>query len=804
MVRHLIVSFLRNAKKHLHFHVLNISCLSVGIASSALLFLYCRDELTFDRLHEKHERIFKVVDTYTFSDGPVNSATISAPMGPTLVETIPEVQMCVRLNKVTGIMRAEIDSEKEFQYERILFADSGFFQLFSFPLLEGEAATVLTKPNTIVLTEKVARQLFGKRNPMGQLIRTNLLGGQTMMVTGIAGDPPTNSHIQYDALISHTSMINVVTTLNHWLVYGTHTYILINGTANAEDLRTKFKDLVGKHVDPELAAKYDHHVVPIESIHLGINRRGDLEPGGNLTMIYILIAVGVLIVVLATVNFVSLSISVASNRMRESGVRQSLGGSRLQLVVQFLFESVVLSAVTPILVILIATASLEGFNLLAGKSFTLRQLLSPTLLTSVVILCLLSGIIAGLFPALFLARLNPVIALRKIHTRQLFDRQRLKSAAVIIQFTIVIALLIGVEIVGRQLNYFRNHDLGFTKKGILVVPINSPLVAKHRIALEAELSVLPSVLSVSTSSTVPSKNTGIGPFRLEGGSLDDNAILNVLGVDAGYFHTLQLSFVAGRPFERDRPSDSTSFILNERAVNILGIASPEQAIGKTLEMHGPNKETGALKRGPIVGVTKDFHFKSLREEVEPLVMHINKGGHGYYLIRFDAEDVQEFIDRITATWRAVEPGQAMMYSFLDDDLDSLYTSEKRLEKIFSMFNVLTIIIGCVGLFGLSSYTILRRAKEIAVRKVHGARPIQIMFIVVSAFIKMWILSFALACPLVYYVASQWLSHFAYHEVLQPTSFLIAGIMALLVMLITIVYHVVKYSYLNPVYFLRSE
>ena len=250
MVRHLIVSFLRNAKKNLHFHVLNISCLSVGIASSVLLFLYCRDELTFDRLHEKHERIFKVVDTYTFSDGPVNSATISAPMGPTLVETIPEIQVCVRLNKVTGIMRSEIDSEKEFQYERILFADSGFFQLFSFPLLEGNAATVLTKPNTIVLTEKVARQLFGKRNPIGQLIRTNLLGGQTMMVTGIAGDPPTNSHIQYDALISHTSMINVVTTLNHWLVYGTHTYILINGTANSEDLRAKFKDLVRKHVDP--------------------------------------------------------------------------------------------------------------------------------------------------------------------------------------------------------------------------------------------------------------------------------------------------------------------------------------------------------------------------------------------------------------------------------------------------------------------------------------------------------------------------------------------------------------------------
>jgi putative ABC transport system permease protein len=795
--------FTRNLHKNRFHHFLNIIGLSVGFASSLFLYLYCQDELSFDEFHPNHNLLYKVVDTYTFSEQPVNSATVSAPMGPALTENIPEIELAVRINKVSGIVKSVQKEADDFQFEKILIVDSGFFEIFGFTLLEGDPNSVLVQPNSVVVTQRVATQLFGNVNAVGQTIQTNLLGGKTMMVSGVAANPPSNSHIQFDLLVSHSSMINVVPTLNNWLVYGTHTYIRVKPGTNAENLRPKFKKLIFQNVATDMASKYNHHAVPVTELHLGISRRSDLEPTGTKLVVDSLQIVTGLILLLSVANYISLSLSLATNRMKEAGVRKVLGSSRLQIGIQFISETVTISIGCAFLGLFMLYGLLGFLNDLSGKSFQLSHLLESKIVIGILLTSIAAGVISGLFAALFLSRLLPIDTLKNASNAGKLNKQKLRNLLVIFQFTVAIALFISLDILTRQVNYLQTRNLGFNKEGALIIPINSPQIGKSRVALLEEFKKIPNVLSVTTASGVPSKNFGFGPFRLEGGDTENNAIFNIASVDADYLNTMALKMAAGRAFDKTIASDSSAFILNEAAVHILGINSIEEAVGKILEMHGANS-SGPLKKGSILGVSQNFHYKSLREEVEPLVLHIGKGGYAYFIIHVSSSSLTETLQDIQTKWSNFEPNQSMIYSFMDDDLSNLYRAEEKLDRVFTFFTILTLLISCIGLFSLSSYAVLLKVKEISIRKVYGAETRHIAIWLGTIFIKLVIVSFMLACPIAYYAGSAWLKTFAYHDSITVTSFILAGVLAITITIATTGYHTLKASLANPVKNLRAE
>lgn len=782
--------FVRNLNKRLFHNLINISGLSVGLATIAFILLYSHNELTFDTFHQDYQRIFKVVDTYTFSDQPVNSATVSAPMGPTIVQDLPEIEMAVRINKVTGLVKPDGTDVPDISLERILIADSGFFKLFSFEMLAGDVETALTKPNAIVLSRSLATTLFGDvHGAIDKLVKTNLLGGKTMTVAGVCEDAPSNSHIRFDMLVSHVSMINIVPTLNHWLVYGTHTYIKLKPGASHDDLRAKFKDVVKKHVDPEFAAKYDHHVTPIEAIHLGIARRGEMEPVGNRTVVYLLLGVAGLILVLIVTNFASMSASLADGRIKEAAIRRIIGIAKSKLAAQQVVEHAIIGCCCSVAAVWLVLMLLSQFITVSGVHFSVPDVFTLTNLSILIVSGLLIGSGVGMY-----------IAFRKALER---PNAVFGSSIVVVQFSIVILLLISLGVVRKQLQFFQHQDPGFSKSNALIVPINSPLIAKSRVPLMNEFKKVNGVSEVATSSSLPSRNIGFGPFRLEGGSFEDNAIFNIINADAGFQETLDLRLSSGRYFRNESAEDSTSFVLNETAVASLGISRTEDALGKVLEMHGPN-QSGPLKKGPIIGVVKDFNYKSFKETVEPLVLHVGKSGYGYYLVKADVGSIQSVIEGLKKKWNDFEPGQTMTWSLLEDDLNALYSREEKLGDIFTSFTVVTLLIGCVGLFGLSSLMIARRTREISIRKVLGATSGLIISQTVGSYLKMIAAAFVIASPAAWYLARLWLDTFVYHDNIGAAEFVIAAVVALITSLTAVSYQTWRAATVNPAKNLRSE
>lgn len=801
MLSRFISIFWRVVKKNHYHYALNAFGLAIGVAASLYLYWYCTDELTLDQFHPEHTRLYKVVDTYTFSEQPVNSATVSAPMGPALADNIPEIEMAVRLNKVTGVVKSELKEEDDFQFEKILMADSGFFQMFGFQLLEGNSLSALTKPNSVVLTETTAHKLFGDESANGKTIKTNLLGGQIMLVTGIAADPPTNSHIKFEMLVSHTSMINIVTTLNHWLVYGTHTYVRLKPDANIAAFMPKVKELVLKNVGPDFAPKYNHQFVPVTDLHLDISRRGDMEPVGNRLVIAILRGVALLIILLSVANFISLSLSLATGRVRESGVRKVLGSSRKLVVGQFISEGFLAVMFSTLIGIVICVMALPYLNAITSKNFSIHDVWRSDVLLLMGVFIISASFLSGAIPSFFLARLNPIASMRNVVVG--FSKGSIQKVLVVFQFTVVSCLLIAVSLLQRQLDFLQSKNLGFAREGVVVIPINSPLISKSRVDLKHEFESLPDVKSVTASGAVPTKNFPFGPFRLEGESFEDNAIFNILNADADVVKTLELNVIAGRGFDENMASDSSAFMLNEAALDVLGVKDSDDILGKTLEMHGP-ANTGPLKKGPVVGVIQNFHYKSLREDVEPLVIHIGKGGYGFFVVRIESNSAHSAIKKLQSKWNEFEPNQSMSFSFLEDDLSNLYKAEQSIDTVFQLFTGLTILVAAIGLFGLSSYMVLRKNREIAIHKIHGAEVQQIIVKISQSFLVLMLVSLVIASPVAWYLGRGWLETFAFHTNLSFIDFLIACVMVLVISIGTIGFHVLRAACANPVKYLRSE
>jgi putative ABC transport system permease protein len=794
MIKNYLRVALRNLWRHRGFSFLNIVGLSVGMAAFFLIFLYVSFELSYDSFHSKADRLYRIVaDVKT----PTEVLHYNAPPAPATTNMpgyLPEVQSTLRVTLGDNWM--VIRGDRTFELDDVAMADSNFFGMFDFPLLKGNPLTALKDPFSIVLTESAAKKFFGNADPMGQsltLTRDQFHG----TVTGLMKDLPENSHIKASMIISLTTFTMKLNPdfVKDWDNYGVNEYLLLKPGASPAALQAKFpaylQTMAGAQLHPELKMP-TLLLEPVRDVYLYSTRDGART--GNITNVKIFSIIGCFILLIAAINFVNLTTARSAERAKEVGIRKVVGAGKSMLAGQFIGESILLCGMAFLLSLVFAQLSLPAFNQLAGNIVcpgVFSQARYPMILLGI---ALLIGTAAGLYPALVLSSFQPMAVLKgrfSMGTRGLFLRKTL----VIIQFTIAIGLIIGTLVVYRQLGFMRSQDLGFSMDQELILDTRND---SAKLAFKQEVSMMPGVISTSLSSGNPGMNTYTGRCRIENYRGDmQTTDIDMYAVDFDYLSQLNMKMVAGRPFSRGFGMDTANaMILNETAVRMLGYPSPEQAIAR----HYDESNGG----GTIVGVVKDFHFHSLKERIRPLSLRIRPLAGDLLCAKVDGRRVTATLAAIEQKWKQMLPDRPFTYFFLDEFFDRQYRDENRFGKLFLHFAILAIIISCLGLMGLASYSTIQRTKEIGVRKVIGASVGNIVLLLSEDFLKLVGWSFLIAAPLSWFFTDRWLRDFAYRIRVGWEIFLLAGVLAMLVALLTISFQAVRAAVANPVKSLRSE
>lgn len=794
MLKNYLRVALRNLWRHWGFSVLNIIGLTVGMVAFFLIFLYVRFELSYDNFHSKADRIYRVVCDIKTPTETIHASQPSWAVPPHLVGELPEIAAAMRIT--LGDNWLVDKGDQHFEQDDVAMADSTFFQIFDFPLIKGDRATALKEPFSIVLTETSAKKFFGNANPMGQSLSLTRSKFHAT-VTGVMKDMPENSQIKASMIIS---MNTITQQLNRgiddqWGNYGPSAYILLKPGTNAAALEKKFPAFLKKMngSDMEKSKMYPTlFLEPLRDVYLRSTRDG--AQTGNINNVYIFSIVGIFILLIACINFINLTTARSTERAKEVGIRKVMGAVRGQLARQFIGESVILCLIAWVLVVLFAALLIHPFNQLAGKIISPGIFSQPGNLLLLLGIAILIGIAAGTYPALVLSSFQPVSVLKGRFATGI-KGAFLRKALVVIQFTIATGLIIGTLVVYNQLNFMRNHDLGFSKDQKMILNTRGD---SARLTFKQEASRLPGVLSTSMSGSVPGGGNPGAYSQIENvkGEMQV-ANLDLYFVDFDYIPQLKIKVLAGRAFSRDFMTDTThSMILNEAAVKMFGYQTPEQAIGKKFDQWGRN--------GTIIGVVKDFHFRGLQEVIKPLSLRIEPGACDLVYLNIDGRHLPATIAAVERTWKQLLPDKPFSYFFLDEFFDKQYRSEARFGHLFLYFAILAIFISCLGLMGLASYSTLQRMKEIGIRKIIGATTGNIVFLLSRDFIWLVLLSFLVASPLAWIFMHRWLNDFHYRIDLEWWFFASAGILAMLIALLTISFQAIKAAVTNPVETLRTE
>jgi putative ABC transport system permease protein len=783
----------RNLWRHRVFSLINILGLTVGMTACFLIFLYVRFELSYDSFHSKADRIYRVAcDLKTPSDllkmgGP------SWAIGPHIGQDLPQIEAAVRTSGDELLVRK---GNVKFQELNSLFADSAFFKVFDYPLIKGDPTTVLAEPLSIVFTETAAKKYFGNQDPVGQTV---LLTGDgfTAKVTGLMKDMPENSIIKADMLVSMTSISRKFNPGidDQWGNYGNSTYILLKQGTKASTLQAQLPAWLERRNGDEMKKLNMYPTLILErlrDVYLRSTRNGNTT--GNINNVYIFSIVAVFILLIACFNFINLTTARSTERAKEVGIRKVVGAMKGQLTRQFIGESILLCLIAFLFTLGLTALLLPSFNDLAGKTISSGVFQNGRIILLLLAAALGIGLLAGLYPALVLSSFKPVSVLKgrfATGTKGIL----LRKGLVVSQFTISIGLIIATIIVYNQMNFMRNQNLGFNKDQMMVINTNGD-PAKE--AFRNAVAGMSGVKSVATSSSVPgSGNPGAYSMVQNKKGEMQIANLDLYFVDFDYIPQYHFQILAGRPFSRDFQTDTTqAMILNEAAVKLFGYSSPKEAIGRRFSQWG--------REGMVVGVIKDFHFRSLQQEIKPLSMRIEPTGCGLVSINLSAKNMSSTIKAVENKWNALIPARPFSYFFLDDFFDKQYRSEERFGKLFLNFAALAIIISCLGLLGLASYSTMQRTREIGIRKVLGATVGNIVNLLSRDFLKLVAVAILIASPIAWYAMHSWLRDFAYRIQIGWEIFLLAAVMAVLIALLTVSFQAIKAALANPVSSLRSE
>lgn len=795
---------LRNLTRHKGFNFINIAGLAVGMACCLFILLYVRDELSFDQFHQNADRIYRVTREIQSENRQVFRAAVSiAPLGPTLMKDEPSVEQAVRIRKFEHYVSREAN---RFYEDKFFYADNGFFELFTFPLLKGDPTTALAEPYSVVITDEIAQKYFGAEEPLGQTLAVN--DTVQFKVTGVLASIPSQSHFTFDFLASFETLFseNQINTARQyfWWSFNTYTYVLLKENASQAALADQLYHFGDKYIadlQERFGSAQRFYLQPLNEIYLHSNLAWEFGQTGNIIYIYVFLIIAVLVLIIACINFINLSTARSVHRGREIGMRKTLGAYRGQLARQLLAESLLSAFIAMVFAVLLMEFFLPFFNTLSGKSLALNLFNDLTVLLSLAGIVLIAGLIAGSYPAFVLSGFKPILALGTSVARGMQSVQ-LRKILVIFQFAASIILIIATLVVSNQLAFMREQNLGFDKEQMIVIPIRNNADIRGRFeAIKSEFLKTPAVKGAASSSTVPAREIPSIVYRPEGAKENETQSINTMVVDYDFLATYNVQLAAGRAFSRDFATDAQEgFVINEAAVKNLDWGEADDAIGKQFTWGWPGKE------GRIIGVVKDFHYNSLHKLVEPLVMHIQPSWLQYLSLKVESGQIDRVLSELETTWQRLVPNRPFDYFFLDENFDRQYRSEEKLSGLFMVFAGLAIFVACLGLFSLAALIAEQRTKEVGVRKVFGATVANLIALLSKDFLKLVAIAAVIAWPLAGLVLNRWLQDFAYRIPLEQNwwVFALAGVLALAIALLTVSTQAIRAALANPVEALRYE
>ncbi len=801
---YLKISF-RSFRKNRFYSSLNIAGLAIALATCLMIVLYVYDELSYDKFNTKSDRIYRVNNDIKIGNIQLDVAQTPPLLGPEAVKLLPGVEQYTRLRRRGNLLIKK--GNTNLREGRVVYADSTLFGVFSLQMISGDPATALNEPYTLVITETIAKKYFNRVDVAGQqLIVDDTLNYR---IGGVIKDIPKNSHFNFDFFVAFAE--NKRSREPEWMSQNFNTYLLLKNGAEIKKTEEQLNSMLTSFMIPTLKTgmgigleefhKQGNYVkctlTPLTSIHLHSNRPGEIGENGSVQYVRIFSLIATFILIIAYVNFVNMFTARSSNRAKEVGVRKVLGSQRKSLVAQFLVESLFTIYISLGIAILIAVLLLPYFNGLSGKNISLRLLFRPSLIAAFFIATTITGLLAGCYPALLLSAFKPIEVLKGKIARG-FRGSWLRNSLVVLQFSVSIILIIGTIVIYNQLRYIRNKDIGFNRQQVIVIR-NTDILKTQATAFKNELSQVSGVEKVTMTGYVPvngylnSKTFHPSPVY----NPKSVIVMQAWFVDEDYIPALDIRLLAGRNFSRDFLSDSMGIIINEAAAKLLDTDEPP---GKKLYASKGKAEGVAYT---VIGVIKNFHFSSLRDEVTPLCLMTGKENSSI-AVRLSAQDITPVIARIKNKWLQAAGGQPFNYSFMDEDFNRLYFTEQRTGQIFISFSVLAILIACIGLFALVAYAAEQRIREIGIRKVLGASVVNIAGLLSIDFLKLVLIAALISFPLAWWFANKWLEDFASRINIGWEVFAIAGTTALFIALLTISYQAVKAAVGNPVKNLRAE
>ncbi len=785
----------RNIFKNKIYSFINIAGLSIGLAGFILISILIKNELSYENFHKKENRIYRVVEIQNQKGiGKLNVAVTMGPLSPALKDYFPEIESSARLKPVPSVF-CKIGSEG-FYEDGLSFADQSVFNIFTIPFIKGNPKTALETPNSLIISETIAQKYFNNDNPLGKTITiSGVTESSDFIVTGVFKDYPKNSHIFFNMLGSYKFIENSFSWLKSWETNSLATYILLKKGINYKEVENKFSRFLKDNVPKESQSDLQMYLQPLKDVHLystNITYQTYSRNEGSAETVYLFSIIAFFILLIACINFMNLATARSTKRIKEIGMRKVLGSSRRKLIYQFIGEAVFISLIAFVLSIFIVEITFPLFKNIFEDRIIFSYTGSAMFFLELIGITLFVGIISGSYPAVFLSNFQPAQSL-KGNLPSKNKGSFLRKVLVILQFSIAVILMICTGIVANQMSFIRNKNLGFNKEHIIYLPIRSKDTRDKINLIKTELRKNPQIIDAAAGSGLAGASGSEGDVTVAGTNGQTKLMMRYSYVDPDYINTMQMKIVEGRNFSPLHSTDSSaSVIINEAAVKKFGWKNP---IGKQFE----NKPLLT-----VIGVVKDFNFFSLHSAIGPLMMSIQPDEFNYLLIRIKPGNIPETINYIESTWKRIVPGRPFDYAFLDKHFDDIYKSDRQTGEMFGFFSFLAIFIACLGLFGLASYTVEQRTKEIGVRKVLGASVGSVIFLLSKDFLMLVLAAAIIAAPVSYYLMNNWLQDFAYKIQINWWMFAAAAAIALTIAIGTTIFHALKAATSNPIKSLRYE
>jgi putative ABC transport system permease protein len=795
---YLFVAF-RNIRKHKGFSFINIAGLTLGLTACLVIGLFVRDEKQFDKFVPEGEQIYRAYYEITGEEGTSKIATTPPMFATVLQQQFPEVEKTARVLNLQSKGLFTAGTKKMYEQNGIL-ADPTFFDIFPLSFVHGFPAKALEQPNAIIISNEMAHRYFGNKNPVGKDI---LLGNDPFQIKGVFKNDQ-KFHLRINYILPMAAAAIPEERMQSWEWYGFTNYVKLKKGADIQGLQNKFQN----YSRPFLKAPgltYLPLFQPLHNIHLySSDFKYDNVERGNITYVKALTIIAIFILLIACFNFVNLATAKSLQRAKEVGVRKAIGANRKQLLFQFLCETILLTFVSITLSIGLIFLLLPSVNNFTGKHIVFDFFTNPVILAVVLALTFVVGILAGFYPALVLSGFQPIKVLKGavVSAAGTGKVPWLRHGLVIIQFSLSVLMIISAIVVIKQVSYLHNKDLGFNKDQVLFFPMRGENLTNNYESFKKEIQQIPGVSCVSVGYGFPGDIFGDGLMKVPRKGEEKKA--TQLMVDHDYIKTLGLKLIAGRDFSTDIKTDKdNAYIINETAVKDLGLGTPEDALGETL-LWNTWRKPDLVKKGQVIGVVKDFHYKSLYDKVEPAVLQIYPEAYSKVAVKLRTAGIENSIASIKKVWNRFTPAYPIDYNFLDESFDQMYKADDKLKSLLWMFTAITIFVACLGLFGLAAYAAEHKKKEISIRKILGASVHGVVLLLSKQFIKLVIIAFFIASPIAWYLMNMWLQDFPYRVFLSGWIFIISGLLAIIIALATVSFQAIKAAIANPVKSLRTE